>query len=162
MLQPILFSYDADQEGTWVEATPFRAHLRHLLAAGLSEPVIARMAGISSVAVVRLAHGREGRPVRRVPSDTGRRLLRITTTEARAVRIRPVPVHPTRQRLREMVTAGSTVEHLADDLSVSIRDLESAIGRGSATCSQLVALKVAAAYEQWGRAAASNPLAHAA
>ncbi|MDN5760795.1 MAG: hypothetical protein L0H41_00555 [Microlunatus sp.] len=153
-LQPILFSYQPDQEAMWIDAVPFRAHLVHLLAAGLTEAVIARMSGLSTPAVRHLAHGRWGRPVRRVPIDTARRLLRITTAEARAVRVRLVPVHPTRQRLREMVAAGWTLAALADELAVSIRELEPALGRGSSSCSQLLRLKVAAAYERWDR---SNP-----
>ena len=36
-LQPILYSYDPEQEGVWVDAAPFRAHLTHLLATGLTE-----------------------------------------------------------------------------------------------------------------------------
>ena len=107
-LQPILYSYDPEQEGVWVDATPFRAHLMHLLATGLTEPVIARLAGVSVRSVDHLAHGRRGRPVRRICGDTGRRLLRITTVEARAIRFRPVPVRPSRYRLRAMVAAGWT------------------------------------------------------
>jgi hypothetical protein len=87
--------------------------------------------------------------VRRVSADTGRRLLRITTVEARAIRFRPVPVRPSRYRLRAMADAGLTLQQLADDMAVSIRDLEQVLGRGSATCPQLVALKISAEYEQW-------------
>jgi hypothetical protein len=148
-LQPILFSYDPEQEAAWIDASPFRAHLTLLLATGLTAAVIARLAGVSVRAVEHLAHGRHGRPVRRVSADTGRRLLRITTLEARAIRFRPVPVRPSRYRLRALVDAGLTLQQLADDLAVSIRDLEQVLGRGSATCSQLVALKISAAYEQW-------------
>jgi hypothetical protein len=147
-LQPILFSYDPE-EGGWVDATPFRAHLSHLLAAGLTEPVIARLVGISERTVEHLAHGRAGRPLRRVCADTGRRLLRITTLEARAIRFRPVPARPSRHRLRAMVRAGWTAQVLADDIGLSIRDVEQVLGRGSATCPQLVALKITAAYENW-------------
>ncbi|GAA3709324.1 hypothetical protein GCM10022204_29470 [Microlunatus aurantiacus] len=148
-LQPILFSYDPDAEGVWVDAAPFRAHLTLLLAAGLTEPVVARLAGVSVRSVAHLAHGRRGRVMRRICGDTGRRLLRITVTEARSIRHRPVPVRASRYRLRAMTAAGWSVERLADDLGLAIPVLERVIGRGSATCSQLVALTVAAAYEQW-------------
>jgi hypothetical protein len=148
-LQPILYSYDPDQEGVWVDATPFRAHLTHLLAIGLTEPVIARLAGVSLRSVDHLAHGRRGRPVRRVCGDTGRRVLRITTSEAKAIRFRPVPARPSRYRLRALVAAGWTVQRLAHDIGVSIRDLEEVLDQRAATCPQLAALKIAAAYEQW-------------
>ena len=148
-LQPILYSYDPEQEGVWVDATPFRAHLALLLATGLTEPVIARLAGVSLRSVDHLAHGRRGRPVRRVCGDTGRRLLRITTSEAKAIRFRPVPARPSRYRLRSMVAAGWTVQRLADDIGVSIRDVEQVLDQRAATCPQLAALKIAAAYERW-------------
>lgn len=148
-LQPMLFSHDPDSEGVWVDAAPFRAHLLLLLGAGLTEPVIARLAGVSVRSVVHLAHGRRGRVLRRVCGDTGRRLLRITTAEARAIRYRPVPVRASRYRLRAMVDAGWSVQRLAEDTGLAIPALEQVAGRGSATCSQLVALTIAAAYEQW-------------
>jgi hypothetical protein len=148
-LQPILYSYDAEQEAVWVDAIPFRAHVRQLLATGLSEPVIARLAGISVRAVTHLAHGRLGRPVRRVCADTGRRLLRITTAEAKALRFRPVPVRASRYRLRAMTRAGWSRQGLVDDVGLGIRDIQQVLGPGSATCSQLTALKIAAAYERW-------------
>lgn len=148
-LQPILFSYDPDQEGVWVDAAPFRAHLMLLLGAGLTEPVIARLAGVSVRSVEHLAHGRRGRLVRRVCGDTGRRLLRITTMEARAIRHRPVPVRASRYRLRAMTEAGWSLHRLARDTGLGVPVLHQVVGRGSATCSQLVALTIAAAYEQW-------------
>ncbi len=148
-LQPILFSYDPEQEGVWVDAAPFRAHLLHLLDAGLTEAVVARLAGVSVRSVVHLAHGRRGRVLRRVCGDTGRRLLRITTAEARAIRYRPVPVRASRYRLRAMIAAGWTIPQLADQAGLAIPVLEQVAGRGSATCSQLVAVSIAAAYEQW-------------
>lgn len=146
---PILFSYDPELETAWVDATPFRAHLHQLLASGLTEPVIARLTGVSVPAVRHLAHGRRGRAVRRVCAGTGRRLLRVTTQEAKAIRFRPVPVRPSRYRLRAMAEAGWTPDRLAAELAIGLRDIEQVLGRGSATCSQLVAVKIAAAYERW-------------
>lgn len=148
-LQPILYSYDPELEAAWVNATPFRAHLGQLLATGLTEPVIARLAGVSLRSVVRLAHGRAGRPIRRICGDTGRRLLRITTSEARAIRFRPVPVRPSRYRLRALAEHGWTVERMVEDIGLGIRDVQQVLQRGSATCSQLVALKISVAFEQW-------------
>lgn len=148
-LQPILYSYDSEQEAVWVDATPFRAHVDQLLATGLTEPVLARLTGLSVRAVEHLAHGRRGRPVRRICGDTARRLLRITTLEARALRLRPVPVRASRYRLRAMAEAGRTDRQLAEQVGLGIRDVQQVLGRGSATCSQLTALKIAATYEQW-------------
>jgi hypothetical protein len=148
-LQPILFSHHPEGDGLWVDAGPFRAHLVHLMDAGLTEPVIARLAGVSVRSVEHLAHGRRGRRLRRICADTGRRLLRITTMEARAIRHRPVPVRASRYRLRAMTGAGWSIQRLAQDTGLAVPVLEQVAGRGTATCSQLVALTIAAAYEQW-------------
>lgn len=156
-LQPILLSEDPASAGLWVDARPFRAHLGQLLSVGLTEPVVARLTGLSVRAVEHLAHGRSGRPVRRICSESARRLLRITTAEARALRFRPVPVRASRARLRAMAAYGMpsssapgwTEQRLADAIGISIRDAQQVLGRGSATCSQLTALKIAAAYERW-------------
>lgn len=148
-LQPVLYSYDPEREAVWVDATPFRAHVTQLLGAGLTVSVIAQLAGVRERSVQHLAHGREGRRVQRICRDTGRRLLRITTMEARAVRFRPVPVRLSRERLRTMVGAGWTVDRLADQTELGIDEVARIVGRGSATCSQLCALKVAAGYQRW-------------
>lgn len=149
VLQPSLFSYEPEQGPTWVDATPFRAHLGQLLATGLTEPVIAQLAGMSVRAVRHLAHGRHGRPIRRIGGHSARRLLQITTLEARAIRFRPVPVRSSRYRLRAMVAAGRSADRLADELGIGVRDVQQVLGPGSATCTELTALTIAAAYEQW-------------
>ena len=69
--------------------------------------------------------------------------------EARAIRFRPVPVRPSRYRLRSMVAAGWTVPRLAVDLGLSVAEVERVLDRGAATCPQLAALKISVAYEQW-------------
>ena len=154
-LQPVLYSYDPEREAMWVDATPFQAHVAQLLAAGLTVPVIAQLAGVRERAVQHLADGRDGRRVHRICRDTGRRLLRITTMEARAIRFRPVPVRLSRERLRTMVGAGWSVEDLAGQCGLGIDDVARIVGRGSATCSQLSALKVSVGYAGWRLSQAS-------
>lgn len=62
--------------GTWVEAAPFRAHLRHLMdATGQPWQVVAEVARISLPDAHRLLHGRRGRPVRRISPQTASRLF---------------------------------------------------------------------------------------
>jgi hypothetical protein len=148
-MQPILSTYDPEQDFAWVDATPFRAHVGQLLATGLTEPVIARLTGLSVRAVAHLAHGRSGRPIRRISGDSARRLLRITTLEAKSLRYRPVSVRASRSRLRAMAESGWSVERLADDIGICIPDVQQILGPGTATCSQLTALKIAAAFQQW-------------
>lgn len=62
--------------GSWVEAAPFRAHLRHLMeASGQPWQVVAKVARISLPDAHRLLHGRHGRPVRRISPQTASRLF---------------------------------------------------------------------------------------
>lgn len=147
------------QEATWVDAGPFRAHLTHLLAIGLTEAVVAQLTGLSLRAVRHLAHGRGGRPVRRICADTGRRLLRLTTWEARAICFRPVPVRASRHRLRLMAGAGWSTSRLADEIGLGIRDVEQIVGRGSASCPQLAAMKIAEVFARWEAARSAVPVA---
>lgn len=148
-LPPIVSYEDVRREAVWVDAAPFRAHLGQLLAAGLPEPVIARLTGVSLRGVQHLAHGRRGRAVRRVCPEVGCRLLTITVAEARALRYRPVAVRPSRYRLRTMTAAGWTLAELAESLELSVRELDELMTRGSRTCAELTALKIAVGYQRW-------------
>ena len=81
----------------WVDAAPFRAQVRHLMAA-FSLPIedVAAAAGIPARLAEHLVYGRNGRPARRISPDTARRLLRLSDDQVRflrpapgALRIRP-------------------------------------------------------------------------
>jgi hypothetical protein len=68
----------------WVDAAPFRAQLRYLMAStSLSAQEVAAAVGISARLAERLLHGRNGRPLRRVSSETGRRLLQMPVDNIR-------------------------------------------------------------------------------
>jgi hypothetical protein len=68
----------------WVDAAPFRAQLRYLMAcASLSAEEVAAAAGISARLAYRLLHGRNGRALRRVSPDTGRRLIQLSVEQIR-------------------------------------------------------------------------------
>ncbi len=68
----------------WVDAAPFRAQLRYLMGnASLSADEVAAAVGISSRLAERLLHGRNGRPLRRVSYETGRRLLDLSVDHLR-------------------------------------------------------------------------------
>ena len=68
----------------WVDAAPFRAQLRFLMAsASLSADEVAAAVGISARLADRLLHGRNGRPLRRVSPETGRRLLDVSVEQIR-------------------------------------------------------------------------------
>ena len=68
----------------WVDAAPFRAQLRYLMASAcLSADEVAAAVGISARLADRLLHGRNGRPLRRVSPETGRRLLEVSVEQIR-------------------------------------------------------------------------------
>jgi hypothetical protein len=73
-----------DDSDYWVDAAPFRAQLRYLMAsASLSAEEVAAAAGISARLAHRLLHGRNGRALRRVSPDTGRRLIQLSVEQIR-------------------------------------------------------------------------------
>ena len=149
-LQPILYSYDGEQEAVWVDATPFRAH-RRTAAGDRSDRAGPRPAD-------RGERAGGGAPRPRTAGPTGASHLR---------RHRP-PVaadhHPGGQGAPVPTGAGAGSRDTGcarwpkpagpsscspSDIGVCISDVQQVLGRGSATCSQLTALKIAAAYEQW-------------
>lgn len=75
----------------WVEAAPFRAHVRHLCATtGLPWPVLAMRAGVSLALVDHLLHGREGRTPRRITRTCAARLLAVTQAGVSALAVEGV------------------------------------------------------------------------
>ena len=73
-----------EDSGYWVDAAPFRAQLGYLMAnTSLPADEVARAVGISARLAERLLHGRNGRPLRRVSSETGRRLLQVSVAQLR-------------------------------------------------------------------------------
>ena len=73
-----------DEHQYWVDAAPFRAQLRYLMAsASLSAGEVAAAAGISARLAERLLHGRNGRALRRISPETGRRLIRVSVEKIR-------------------------------------------------------------------------------
>jgi hypothetical protein len=129
----------------WVDAAPFRAHLRYLMSVGqMSSSAVALLAGVSPRLAHRLLHGRGGRPLKRIAPVTARRLLRVTASEARAVRTRVVPARATTQHLGRLRAAGWSDDDLADLLGVGHATIAVLICDGRGSCTQLMALRAAA------------------
>jgi hypothetical protein len=79
----------SEQVGYWVDAAPFRAQLHHLMGStALSAAEVAAAAGVSARLAVHLAYGRNGRALRRISPETGRRLMTLTVPELRRLRSR--------------------------------------------------------------------------
>ena len=129
----------------WVEASPFRAHLRHLMAAGgLSSTTVALLAGVSPGFAFRLLNGRRGRQLRRISPDLARQLLAVTAEDVRAVRRRQVSAAATTQQLHRLRELGWSVEDLAGELAVSPEMLSGLLAGRTSSCTQLLALRAAA------------------
>lgn len=131
--------------GTWVEAAPFRAHLRHLMSvSGLGSSSVALLVGISPRCAHRLLHGRGGRPLRRISPEVARKLLLLTPGDARAVQRCTVPAGATVRHLRRLEQAGWSQVELAAAVGLSLAAVTRLLSGASSTCSQLVALRAAA------------------
>jgi hypothetical protein len=129
----------------WVDAGPFRAHLRYLMASGsLSVDDVAAVAGISARMAERLLHGRNGRPLRRISPDTARRLIQISDQQVQALRRIMVPAAPARLQLRRLHRVGWDNLAIAERLGLAAPELvELAAGVGS--CSLLLTVRLTAA-----------------
>ena len=131
--------------GQWVDARPFRAQLRYLMASGsLTVDDVAAVAGISAQVAERLLHGRDGRPLRRISPDTARRLIQISHQHVRALRRIAVPAGQARLQLRRLHRAGWENLGLAERLRVAALELTE-LAAGAETCSLLLAVRLTAA-----------------
>lgn len=75
-----------DDNQYWVQAAPFRALASRLIdLTGLPPAEFARVAGVPEVPLVRLLHGRDGRPSRRIPRELARRLLLLDEQHLRRI-----------------------------------------------------------------------------
>ena len=140
----------------WVEAAPFRAQLAHTMAVGdMSVEEVAAMTGVPARAARRLLHGRSGRPVRRISAEMGRRLLRLSSADARTVRQRSVPARGAAGRLRDLLASGLTMSELAARTGVAASRLSAVAGGHLATCSPLIDAQIAVVHREqdlggWG------------
>ena len=129
----------------WVDAAPFRAQLRYLMASGsLTVGDVAAVAGISARLADRLLHGREGRPVRRISPDTARRLIQISDQQVQALRRIMVPAAPARLQLRRLYRAGLENLAIAERLRIAVPELVD-LASGADTCSLLLTVRLTAA-----------------
>jgi plasmid maintenance system antidote protein VapI len=128
----------------WVDAGPFRAQLRYLMASGsLSVDDVAAVAGISARLADRLLHGRNGRPLRRISLDTARRLIQVSDQQVQALRRIMVPAAPARLQLRRLQRAGWGNLAIAQRLGVAAPEVIE-LGAGNDTCSLLLTIRLTA------------------
>jgi hypothetical protein len=129
----------------WVDAGPFRAQLRYLMASGsLTLEDVAAVAGISTRLAEHLLHGRDGRPLRRISPDTARRLIQISDQHVRALRRIMVPAAPARLQLRRLYGTGWDAHAIASRVRVAVTELVE-VACGADTCSLLLTVRLTAA-----------------
>jgi hypothetical protein len=133
-------------DAEWVDAGPFRAHLRYLMAVGgMTAPEVALLAGVPPTFADHLLYGRRGRGMRRISPQQARRLLRITAADVGFAAHRPVPAVLARPPARRLKAAGWTVEDLGRLLNLPAGDAARLLDGRMHTCSQRVSLRAAAA-----------------
>ena len=129
----------------WVDAGPFRAQLRYLMASGsLSVDDVAAVAGISARLADRLLHGRNGRPVRRISPETARRLIQVSDQHVKALRRIMVPAAPARVQLGRLHRAGWEDSAIAERVRFAAPELVE-LASGADTCSLLLTVRLTAA-----------------
>lgn len=129
----------------WVDAQPFRAHLWHLMTTtALNTEDIATVAGVPTRLAYHLAHGRAGRPLRRISPDAAGRLLALTPRHLALLGRITVPAAPARLQLRRLRRAGWDDVLIAERVGSTAADLDRLATSGS-TCSQLLTLRLTAA-----------------
>jgi hypothetical protein len=129
----------------WIDAGPFRAQLRYLMASGsLSLDDVAAVAGISARLADRLLNGRNGRPLRRISPETARRLIQVSDQHVQALRRIMVPAAPARLQLRRLHRAGWDDYAIAARVRVPVPELVE-LAAGAETCALLLTVRLTAA-----------------
>lgn len=139
--------------GTWVEASPFRALVRYLSSStALSWRAIALHAGVPPRVIDALLHGRQGRPLRRLPPDIARRLLALRAESLDALSRQAVPVAETASTLCALRHRGWTNRTIAGICRLDPGEIEALAGAARGFTTRRTALVIAAAAEGLGLA----------
>ena len=128
-------------DGGWVDAAPFRAHLKHLMAVGRLEAAeVAVVLGLSTRAVQHLLEGRSGRVVRRISPQTARRLLVVRADDVRGLRWCLTPATAARASWQRLRASGWSAEEVASRVGFGLDELR-ALGHGT-HCNRLLAVRL--------------------
>lgn len=158
---PSLYAIPRSAIEPWVEAGPFRSHLRFLMAAGgLSAAEVAVLAGLAPRFTSALLVGRAERPVRRISPEHARRLLRLTPSGLRAAASCQVPARLARRPAELLMAAGWTLDELAGLLRLSAADTAALLADPRGRCGQLVAVRAVAQVAVLGLEDGDDPSAN--
>jgi hypothetical protein len=98
----------------WVQAAPFRAHLEAVaFESKIPWPALALAAGVSTELARHLLFGRNGRPISKITSQCGIRLLGLNTATAKGLRNSYVPSQPTQNRVKQLLSQEASIPQLA-------------------------------------------------
>lgn len=140
------------EPAAWVEAAPFRSHLRHLCTvSGLPWAVVALQAGLSIRHADALLHGRRGRPLRRLPRPTATRLWALTVDDLAALGRVAVPAEPVAHRVEALLLEGVPLRRVCRQLGWSPGRVAALLDAELAGVSASEALRVRALAETWDR-----------
>lgn len=129
----------------WVDAAPFQAHLRFLIAVtGVSPEIVALLAGVSPRVGRRLLTGDGSRPPRRISPDTARRLYAVTPAVLEECRRRLVPAGPVTAAMAWMEVAGWCTERWSHLLRLDPEAVRALQDGQTGSCSYWIALQVRA------------------
>lgn len=133
-------TYD-EGDASWVEAGPFRAHLRHLMSVGpLDEAEVAVVLGLSTRAVRHLLGGRAGRVPRRISPHTARRLLLVSAEDVHGLRWCVTPSGAARTALHRLLAAGWSPDAAATAAGVGLDELRTLAH--DPRCNRLMAVRL--------------------
>jgi hypothetical protein len=140
----------------WADAVLVRNHVRRLRATGASYETIAALAGVSSMTVHRVLHGkrhtedhgRAGRqPLDRVSAIAAQRLLALTLARVEQAAVRR-DATGTRRRLQALIAVGHPPAALARRLAVAPRAVTRIVRGTTATVSPELHAGVCALYDR--------------
>jgi hypothetical protein len=126
----------------WVDAAPFRALLRYLMALGrVSAADLAALTGLPDGLVEHLAHGRDGRRVRRISAYAAFALIQLTAEQVRELRAVMVPSGLARAKVERLRQAGWTEAEVMDAIGATPPERRAITTSGS-SCSQLLLVRL--------------------
>ncbi len=133
----------------WIDAAPFRAHLRRLVFDGGEHwRVVALACGVAPATVRRLLDGRPGSPLRRIRARDAVLLLGTDRTRLLHLAAAQVPAADTARRVATLRALGHSPVWIAGHLRVPPGELGGLAD--SSWCSALVELRAACACQAAG------------
>ena len=132
---------DPAPDPAWVDARPFRAHVRHLMAVGSLDVVeVSVVLGLPTHAVRHLLDGRAGRPTRRISPWTARRLLLVRVADVRHLRWTLTPAAAASLALSRLRARGWSDDDVAAAVGFGVAELD--LLQADARCCRLLSVRL--------------------